>query len=153
VEAVFDPGGGAPPVALRAGPAGGDGRFSLAGAPAKWTSLRIRARRGPLAVEADLGDAPGPLSLDLRLPATFTAAGIVIAEEDGRPLPGMDVRMGERSARTDPLGRFSLGDIPAPPRGGETPALEISGAGRKTLRRALPLDRGADDLLLRVERE
>jgi hypothetical protein len=153
VEAVFEVGGDAPPVTLSSPPAGADGRFSIAGGPADWTSLKVRARRGPFSVEADLAGAPSPLDLELRLPTTFAIGGIVIAAEDGRPLARMEVRLGDRSAVTDDFGRFQLGTLPAALLEHEAPSLEVLGAGRKTLRKAVPLDARADDLLLRVERE
>lgn len=153
VEAVFETGGGAAPVTLSSAPVGADGRFSIEGGPASWTSLKVRARRGPLAVEADLDGAPGPLDMELRLPTTFAVGGLVLAAEDGRPLPRMEVRLGERTAVTDDFGRFQLGVVPASLLEREAPEIEVKGAGRKTVRRALPLDARADDLLLRVERE
>jgi len=153
VEAVFLTDAAAPPVTLAAPPAGPEGAFTVPGPPPKWISLKVRARRGPLAVEVDLDGAPGPLDLELRLPANFAVSGIVIAAEDGRPLGRMEVRLGERTAVTDAFGRFQLGELPASLAVREAPALEISGPGRKTLRRPLPLDARADDLLLRVERE
>jgi hypothetical protein len=153
VEAVFETGGGAPPVTLASAPVGADGRFSIEGGPASWTSLKVRARRGPLAVEADLDGAPGPLDMELRLPTTFAVGGLVLAAEDGRPLPRMEVRLGDRTAVTDDFGRFQLGTLPAALLEREAPEIEVQGAGRKPVRRALPLDARADDLLLRVEKD
>jgi hypothetical protein len=152
VEASITTGEDAPVLDLKT-TAGPDGRFSLPQAPAKWTGLLLRARRGPLAVEADLRDARGPLDIDIRLPETFRAAGLVISEEEGRGLEGMVVRIGGLEARTDAFGRFAFPDLPAALAGGEPPEIEVTGAGRRPLRRALPLDRGVDDLLLRVEAE
>jgi hypothetical protein len=151
VEAVFETGAGAAPLSLRSPPAGSDGRFVVPGAPEKWTSLRIRVRSGPLALEADLGDAPGPLDLSLALPSTFTVAGIVVSTEGGRPLPGMDVRLSGKETRTDDLGRFRFPDLPATMAGREPPVIEVSGRGRRTLRRPLSWEDGVDDLLLHLE--
>jgi len=151
VEAEF---GGQPtpgPLVLRSAPTGADGKFVVPGAPAKWTSLRIRTRWGPLPIEADLGDAPGPVDLALTLPATFTVAGIVVSNEGGRPLPDIDVRLGYRKSVTDNLGRFSFTDLPAAMADHEGPVLEVTGRGRKTIKRTLSWQDPVDDLLLRMD--
>ncbi len=153
VEAEFERGGGAAPLSLRSPPAGADGRFVVPGAPAAWTSLRIRVRSGPLLIEADLGDAPGPLDLSLRLPDTFTVAGLVVSAEGGRPLPGMEVRLAGKETRTDDLGRFSFPDLPGTMAGREPPVLEVTGKGRRPHRRAIAWEDATDDLLLRMDRD
>jgi len=151
VEATFETGGGAKPQELRSAPTTAEGRFEFPGAPEKWTSLRIRTRSGPLAIDADLGAAPGPLDLNLGLPATFTVAGIVVSSEVGRPLPETDVRLGHRKARTDDLGRFSFPDLPAALANLEPPVLEVSCKGRKTWKRPISWEDGVDDILVRLE--
>lgn len=151
VEATFETGAGAKPVDLRSAPTSAEGRFEFPGAPEKWTSLRIRTRCGPLAIDADLADAPAPLDLNLGLPATFTVAGIVVSTEVGRPLPEMDVRLGYRKARTDDLGRFSFPDLPASMANIEAPVLEVSGKGRKTWKRPISWEDGVDDILVRLD--
>ena len=63
------------------------------------------------------------------------------------------VRLGGREVRTDDLGRFSIPDLPASMADREPPILEVSGRGRKSVRRALPFEAGVDDLLFHLERE
>jgi hypothetical protein len=152
-EAVFETGDGAKPLSLRSPSVGADGRFTVAGAPAEWTSLRIRVRRGPLDIEADLGPGQGPVDLDLRLPGTFKVAGLVVASDGGRPLPGMTVRLGTLEALTDELGRFTFPDLPASMADRAPPVLEVSGKRRRPLRRAVPFEQSVDDLLLYVDPE
>ena len=153
MEADFAVDGAPAPVPLRSAPALADGRFVVSGVPPRWKSLRLRIHRGPLYSEMDLGDAAGSLDLDLRLPATFRVGGIVIGAEDGRPLAGMAVRLEDRSARTDGLGRFEIPGLPASMAERPLPLLLVQGTGRRTLRRELPPMDRLDDLLLRVEPE
>jgi hypothetical protein len=131
-------------------PTGPDGRFDL---PPGVRVRALRASRGPLSVEVDLGGAAGPADLDLRLPAVFEAAGLVVAAEDGRPLEGMTVSVGDSKTRTDALGRFRLEGLPAALLKTPPVLLEAQGAGRKPVRHDLAVQTRADDLLLRAERE
>jgi hypothetical protein len=153
VEVGFSGTGGGPYERRRAGPTGADGRFAFPDLPARRTSLHLRARLGALAAEVDLADAPGALDVDLRLPSSATIAGMILAAEDGRPLAGMEVLLGDRSAKTDPLGRFALLDVPPALLEGEGAVLVVRGAGRRERRHPLGPHGTLDDLLLRVDRE
>ena len=153
VEASLEVEGEPQPRVLRAGPTGPDGRFSLGAVPGRRERLLIRVSKGPLSVEAGLSDAPGALDLDLRLPPSFHVGGIVVSAEEGRPLAGIEVRWGEIATRSDDLGRFAFRDVDAAVLAEPLPELELSGPGRRAVRRPLPRDRGLDDLLVRMEGE
>ena len=153
VEAFLDPSDGSDARTLRGGPVGADGRFDLGAVPGERRRLRVRAVRGPLSVEAEMDDARGSLELDLRLPDAFTVGGIALSAEEGRPLGGIEAKLGDLVMRTDALGRFAFHGIPASSLAKPLPDLELSGTGRKPLRRPLSADRALDDLLVRLERE
>ena len=153
VEAFLDPFDGSDARTLRGGPVGADGKFDLGAVPGERRRLRVRANLGPLSVEAEMDDASGSLDLDLRLPDSFIVGGMALSAEEGRPLGGIDVRLGDLATRTDALGRFAFHGIPASALAKPLPELELSGTGRKPLRRPLAADRALDDLLVRLERE
>ena len=154
IEALFEMGSGKEPVVTGGGPTGADGEWSLADAPADWKGVLLRAVKGPLSAVADMGEVPGTaadgMAVDIPLPPTFAVGGLAISAEEGRALEDMEIRVGDRAARTDARGRFLVEGLPARE---PFPDLEARGAGRKTLRIPLPVDRPLDDLLLRVERE
>jgi hypothetical protein len=153
VQAFLDPDGDGEPRTLHAGPADDQGRFDAGSFDGPSGRLRVRASRGPLSVEVEVHAEPGPLRLELRLPDSFTVGGMAISAEEGRPLPGLDVAFGDRTAKTDALGRFSFAGVPASALAAPLPELRVSGAGRRAHARALPVDRALDDLLVRLERE
>lgn len=154
VEALFEMGPGKEPVVTAGGPTGADGEWALADAPADWKGVLLRAVKGPLSAVADMGEVPGTaadgMAVDIPLPPTFDVGGLAISAEEGRALEDMEIRVGDRTARTDARGRFLVEGLPARE---PFPGLEARGAGRKPLRIPLPADRPLDDLLLRVERE
>jgi hypothetical protein len=149
VEAVVQSGDAGEPHVLKFGPTGADGSFQFEwDASAGTVVSAVRASRGHLHAFGPI--SPGSTGVILRLPATFRVSGRVMAAEDGRPLEGMDVKLGERAAKTDDRGRFAFGEVPGD---AVLPEIEVTGAGRKPLRRALPAEGGLDDLHLSVEGE
>ncbi len=150
VEAILEAGG---PLAMplqRSTTTAADGSFEIPRPPLGMKIVGVRATLGHLTWEVTTTPFMGPAEFEILLADSYPVSGLAIAAEDGRPLEGMDVRLGERAARTDRLGRFSFPSVPAE----EAPKeVVVSGAGRKTLRRALPSEGGLDDLLLRVEGE
>ena len=153
VQAFLDPAGGGEPRTLHVGPADDGGGFDGGSFDGSDGRLRVRASRGPLSVEVEVHAEPGPLRLELRLPDSFTVGGMAISAEEGRPLAGIDVAFGDRTTKTDALGRFSFTAVPASALAKPLPELRVSGAGRRAHGRALPVDRALDDLLVRLERE
>jgi hypothetical protein len=153
VEATFDVEGTNVQKFLRSGPTGPDGVFTFPKAPEKWKGLHIVYSKWPLGAEMDLGDTPGPHDLRLTLPKAFTIGGCVVTAEMGQPLPGMDVRFGEKWTRTDSRGRFAMRDLSVKLLEKPLPPLVISGERRKELTRELAGGgERLDDLTLRLER-
>jgi hypothetical protein len=153
VEAEFDIGRPAGPLVLRSPPTSADGGFVVPDAPKEWRSLRVRTKRGPFVIDADMGDAKPPLDIALRLSPTFVVSGLVVSAEMGHPLLDMDVRLGHRKTRTDELGRFRFPDLPAGLANLDAPVLEVTGKGRRAWKRDLSWQDPVDDLLVHMEKD
>ncbi len=143
-------------VSLRSEPSGADGAFRVAGAPAGWSEVRFEVRLGPLRGEARVTPAAGigagsGVRVDLLVSDRFDVGGIVVSSEEGRPLPGISVHVGERRAVSDGAGRFLLAGLERTLLAGPLPPLLAKGEGRKSLSRALDPAAPMDDLLLSLE--
>lgn len=155
--AVFvDAGEGAPRRAPQEGVVDGEGRMRVGALPPSWVSLRVEASLGPLRGEVTLDrETGGPVKeVELRLPGTFVLGGVVSAAEDGRPLEGMRVRLGEgvAGATTDRLGRFRVENLSASLLKGDLPPLTVTGEGRAPVTRTLSAADSLDDLLISMEK-
>jgi hypothetical protein len=153
VVVYFDAGEAAPRSEPMEAHTDADGRVSVTPPIGRWESVRIEYSHGPLRGETTLvaAEAGGWLAMEVYLPDVFVVGGLVTAAEDGRPLEGIRVTMGEREVRSDRLGRFRFVDLPAALLEGDLPEIQFQGDGRKPRTMSAKAETSLDDLMVTLE--
>ena len=104
------------------------------------------ATTGPLSGRAPAGEE----SPEIRLEATFDAAGLVLDAATSDPVAGAEVRCGNGTAVTDEQGRWKIRSVAAPD--GIPPPLEVSSPDHEPLTVRPGPDAPWDDLYLKLTR-